>query len=406
MVTARAAIAQSPAASSGPSVPGAELTVYVMTMGPGDLVWERFGHNALWIHDGRGTDIAYNYGLFDFMQENFILRFIQGEMLYWMEGVDADRTVEFYARSNRTVWVQELNLTPAERDELRDFLEWNALLENRYYRYHYYYDNCSTRVRDVIDRVLGGRIAAQTASVPSGATFRSHTRRLTSNDPSVYTGLMLGLGQPVDRPISLWEEMFLPLKMRQTLNSLTVVDSAGVEQPLVLSEQVLYRSTDGPLPTEPPNWLAWYLLAGALVGGSIALLARGSTHSRAARGAFLSLSVIWSLFAGTGGLILIDLWAFTDHTTSYRNENIFQLNPLSLALIVLLPAMVYGWRRVTMPVRWTAYGAAAIATVGLLIQLLPGVDQVNGGVIAMALPIHLAIAWSVHELTKTRALKS
>lgn len=374
-------------------------------MGPGDFVWERFGHNALWIHDDlRDTDIAYNYGLFDFAQENFILRFIQGEMLYWMEGVDASLMADFYIRSGRTVWVQELNLTPAERDELRDFMEWNALPENRYYSYHYYYDNCSTRVRDAIDRVLGGRIAAQTKTAASGATFRSHTRRLTSNDPSVYTGLMLGLGQPVDRPISLWEEMFLPLKMRQTLNDLTVVDSAGVVQPLVVSERILYQSPEGPLPTEPPDWLGWYLLAGAMIGAAIALLGRAAARSRPARFGFISLSIIWSLFAGIGGLILAGLWAFTDHTTSYRNENILQLSPVSLALIVLIPALVFGWRWAVAPARWAAYAVAAIALIGFVIQIVPGLDQVNGGVIALALPIHLAIAWSVHTLTQTRTV--
>ncbi|HEX2095552.1 MAG TPA: DUF4105 domain-containing protein, partial [Longimicrobiaceae bacterium] len=97
--------AQDPA-SPAPE-PGSELTVYLLTMGPGDLVWERFGHNALWIHDPvRGTDLAYNYGLFDFRQENFVLRFVQGRMLYWMEGIPIDWTLEAYRRGNRAVWAQ------------------------------------------------------------------------------------------------------------------------------------------------------------------------------------------------------------------------------------------------------------------------------------------------------------
>mgnify|MGYP001336728481 FL=1 len=74
--------------------PGAELSVYLVTMGPGDQVWELFGHNAIWIHDPvRGTDKVYNYGIFDFEQEDFLLRFIQGRMLYWMAAHDADLTI-------------------------------------------------------------------------------------------------------------------------------------------------------------------------------------------------------------------------------------------------------------------------------------------------------------------------
>ncbi|HVL17141.1 MAG TPA: DUF4105 domain-containing protein, partial [Gemmatimonadales bacterium] len=81
--------------------PGSELTVYLMTMGPGSLVWERFGHNAIWIHDPAAPpDQAYNYGLFDFHQQNFLLRFIKGQMWYWMDGFPAESYVRAYRRTN------------------------------------------------------------------------------------------------------------------------------------------------------------------------------------------------------------------------------------------------------------------------------------------------------------------
>ena len=96
--------------------PGSELRVYLLTMGPGERVWERFGHNAIWIRDPASQpDTAYNYGLFDFQQENFLLRFIRGQMWYWMAGFPAEAYVRTYVRDNRSVWVQELNLPPAAR---------------------------------------------------------------------------------------------------------------------------------------------------------------------------------------------------------------------------------------------------------------------------------------------------
>jgi Domain of unknown function (DUF4105) len=90
-ILASEAVGQSrPADRPSARPPGSELTVYLMTMGPGKRVWERFGHNAIWIHDPvRGTDQTYNYGLFDLRQENFLLRFIQGRMWYWMQGFPA-----------------------------------------------------------------------------------------------------------------------------------------------------------------------------------------------------------------------------------------------------------------------------------------------------------------------------
>ena len=102
-----------------PDPPGSQLTVYLMTMGPGRLVWERFGHNAIWIHDPAASpDQAYNYGLFDFRQQNFVLRFIKGQMWYWMDGFPAETYVRTYRRDNRSVYLQELNLPPAARREL------------------------------------------------------------------------------------------------------------------------------------------------------------------------------------------------------------------------------------------------------------------------------------------------
>ncbi|MEP7227561.1 MAG: DUF4105 domain-containing protein, partial [Gemmatimonadales bacterium] len=122
-----------------PASPPESLTVYLMTMGPGKAVWERFGHNAIWIHDPvQGTDKAYNYGLFDLRQENFLVRFLQGRMWYWMQGFPAQSYVELYRRANRSVWVQELEMPPKARRELQGFLEWNERPENRFYHYDYY----------------------------------------------------------------------------------------------------------------------------------------------------------------------------------------------------------------------------------------------------------------------------
>ena len=191
-----APLPRGPAAS-----PDTVLTVYLMTMGPGRQVWERFGHNAIWIHDPvHGTDQTYNYGLFDFHQQNFLLRFVQGRMWYWMRGYPAQSYVESYRRANRSVWVQELEIPPAARRELQRFLEWNELPENRFYHYDYYRDNCSTRVRDALDRALGGAIRGATAELPSGKTYRFHTQRLTTNDPPIYTGLCSRWGSRLTVP--------------------------------------------------------------------------------------------------------------------------------------------------------------------------------------------------------------
>jgi uncharacterized protein DUF4105 len=381
-----------------PPASSAELTVYLMTMGPGKAVWERFGHNAIWIHDPvQGTDKAYNYGLFDLRQENFLVRFLQGRMWYWMQGFPAQSHVEFYRRANRSVWIQELEMPPKARRELQEFLEWNERPENRFYHYDYYRDNCSTRVRDALDRALGGRIRQATFELATGKTYRFHTRRLTANDPLIYTGLLLALGQPVDRPISAWEEMFLPLALREHLRRISVPGGDGRPTPLVRSEETLFESSATPPPDRPPLWLPVYLGIGLLLGSAIFVLAARANRSRLARAGLIAVSGAWALVAGVVGLVLAGLWGLTDHMAAYNNENLLQANLLALGLLWLVPKVARGspiGRRVLV----LAGVVAGLSLLGLVLKLLPAFYQVNGEIIALALPIHLGVTGGIARL--------
>lgn len=388
-----------PGGAGGP--PGSELRVYLMTMGPGAEIWERFGHNAIWIDDPSvQPDTAYNYGLFDLRQENFLLRFIRGQMWYWMAGFPAEPYARTYLRDNRSVWLQELNLSPRARLELREYLRWNDRPENRFYHYDYYQDNCSTRVRDAIDRVIGGAIEAQTASLPTGTTYRFHTQRLTANDPLIFTGLLLALGQRVDRPISAWEEMFLPLALRAHVRRVTVTGPDGARVPLVASERTLFESTAQPPPGAPPSWLHWYLLAGTVTGALAAGLGGLARRHVAGRIGLGVVAVLWGSLAGLGGVVLAGLWGFTDHVMAYRNENLLQVNPLVLALAPLVPLALAGSGSAGRAGRWAralAPGLAGLSLLGFVLQVFPGFDQVNGQMIALALPIHVGYAVGVRR---------
>ena len=395
-----------PSAAPSPAQNGAQgageggaIRVYLVTMGPGDLVWEKFGHNALWVVDpATGIDDAYNYGLFDFAQENFVSRFIQGRMLYWMQGIDGPATLRHYLGDNRDVWVQELNLAPAQKVALRDFLRWNEREENRFYRYDYYRDNCSTRVRDALDRVLGGTMRAQFDTVPTGTTYRSHTARLTASSVAEYSGLMVGLGPAADRPITAWEEMFLPLKVRDRVRTLTTAGPDGRPVPLVLSERHLPSSGRETERDEPPNRIPWYLLGGVLLGAAFVGLGRAAPRSGAARFGFAALSGVWLVLVALGGVVLAGLWGWTDHAIAYRNENLFQFDPLAIPLVLLVPCLAYGARWAARPAALLMLAVAALAVLGFVLQVLPGLDQTNGEIIALALPAHLGLAWAVLRL--------
>lgn len=394
------------AAADDAAVPGSELTVYLMTMGPGDEVWEKFGHNAIWIHDSlRHTDVAYNWGLFDFAASDFFPRFLKGNMRYWMGGFDAGATIDFYRQANRSVIVQELNLSPAQRASLARFVEVNALPENRYYNYDYFRDNCSTRVRDALDAALGGVIRRASSGVASGTTYRFHTRRLTQDDPWVYFGTLLGLGHPVDREISRWEEMFLPVKFHDDIRGIRIKDSSGASVPLVKSDTVLFASTRPPERPEPSSHVPVYIVAGMLVAFVTLMLrhlSEGGENSR--RTGLVVVAGLWHLAVGIGGAALAALWLFTNHVYSYYNENLFQANPLSLALAVMIFASVRkrgasesGAGIVGLRTEKMAMVIAALSVAGFVLQILPAFNQVNGEIIGLMLPAHIGVALALRR---------
>jgi len=375
---------------------GEHLTVYLMTMGPGPLVWERFGHNAIWIADAAaGTDLAYNYGIFDFDQVDFIPRLMRGDMLYSMVPFDADATVRGYSALDRSVWIQELNLTGAQKVALQEFLQWNALPENADYPYDYYRDNCSTRVRDALDRALDGQLAALLRATSTPETYRSQTQRLISPDVPSYTGLLLAMGHPADQPLSAWEDSFVPMRLAAHLRDVSVVDEAGQRQPLVLAERVLYESTLPAPPAQQPRWLWWYVLVGVLMGLFFLLVGSGLGSSKRARTVFGATATLWTLAGGILGTLILVLWALTGHVFTYWNENLLQLNPLPLVLAGLIPPALFERAAASRAAATTALLAAGLSALGLVLQLAPGLDQPNGEIIALAFPVHVALAWTL-----------
>jgi hypothetical protein len=377
--------------SASPTVPGSELTIYLMTMGVGAEVWERFGHNAIIVEDrSRGTAIAYNYGMFSFRQESFLLRFVQGRMEYWMAGYPAGDELPRYRAQRRSVWRQELNLTPAQRVELRDFLAWNALDDNKFYRYDYYRDNCSTRVRDAIDQVVGGAVQAASRG-PGNGDYRFHTLRLVAANRPLYLGLALIEGQPVDRPITRWDEMFLPVKLRDYLRDVKVPDSSGALVPLVKREETLYESQAYPVPDVPPSWGLAFLAIGAVMGGGFWWGGSNGRSRAPARALLLVGGSFWALLTGVAGTIMAGMWAFTDHAVAARNENVLQCSVAALVLAVVLPFALGDRPWALRTARGFALLVGGFSLLGLLLKALPWFGQLNWQVLALFVPANLGL---------------
>jgi len=374
------------------------LEVSLLTVGPGNAIWERFGHNALIFQDTiTGRTIAYNWGIFDFRQDDFLMRLARGRMQYSMRGFPTLRLIESYRSQNRTVWSQRINLTTDQKLELLSLVTEMDTESNRYYRYDYYRDNCSSRIRDALDKVLKGGISSVTQEQKTEHSYRSHTARILHSSMSAYLGIQFVVGNYGDNPLSVWEEMFLPLSMKDYLQTVLNPSMKRGGSPLLEAPQILFESSRKAQVESGNGFFIEFLLLGLFLGGVFLLCgwgkARGYLPARYCLGI---LGGLWSILAGALGTLLLLSWFLTDHFFWTLNENIFQANPTSLVLgIALLASLRQNESKSLIRV---ARAVCAIAFLGLIVKILPGIDQVNGEIIALTFPVnlglYLGIKWS------------
>jgi len=371
--------------SAAAGEPGDALTISVLTFGPGDHPFFKFGHNAILVHDElHHRDRVYNYGMFSFNSPWLIFDFLKGRLRYWLAGQSLMFTMANYREENRSIEAQELDLAPEQRFELVRLLEENAREENKYYKYDYYRDNCSTRVRDLLDRITNGRVRA-VSQARASMSWRDHTRRLTVDNLPVYLGLHVAMGHLIDRPVAVWDEMFLPERLQQTLRLVTMATPQG-DRPLVKKERVLLSAQRAPLRTQPPAWGLPFAMVGILIGAVFAGLGRWASRQTWARWSFTLLAAVFALGIGILGLIFCLLWGFTDHEVSYHNENILQCVPVAVVLLGTVFGLVKNRpRTVEFALRVVAV-CAAVSLLGLLIKVLPWFRQDNWEIIALLLP--------------------
>lgn len=197
-----------------PATVAAAPVIDVYTMGAGDELFSAFGHAAICVtgpQHPRGR--CYNYGTADFTTPvPLTWNFIRGRALFWVSTTDTAHMLRYYAAVGRAVWRQTLALTPAEATSVANALEASAQEGTKYYRYHHFNDNCTTRIRDVVDRATGGRLSRDTTDAK--LTFRQWAREGFAGDTGMLMVTDLLLGRPADRRTNSWQAMFLPSQLR------------------------------------------------------------------------------------------------------------------------------------------------------------------------------------------------
>lgn len=367
----------------------------VLTMQPGEIFFERFGHNALVVDDpGLPGPVSYNFGFFDPEEDGFITSFIRGKMEYRLVALPLEDDLAYYRQVGRGVDLQWLELTPEQASALAAALARNARPENARYRYDYFTDNCSTRVRDAIDAALGGALRRDLQGRSRGNTFRGDAVRLASPASWMWLGFDIGLGTAADRPNSLWEDAFVPMRLAESLRNVRLPDG----RPLVQEELQLLPHRLPPEPAEAPRALWPWLLTGLVLATAAQWLA-----ARSPRALARAALPLW-LVCGLLGALMLFIWLGTAHRFGWNNQNLLLFNPLAL---LLLPA---GWRvaRGGTAGTWLVYGLAVLVALGglaLFLHLMPVSPQRNGPWIALLLPAHAGL-WMAFRRVRRRQLRA
>lgn len=357
--------------------------IALVTMAPGETYWERFGHNAILVAPADGSEpTLYNYGYFDFDEPGFLLRFARGDMRYRLMALPLGEDLAYYREVGRGVDLLWLDIAPERAQQLADFLSWNALPENASYRYDYFSDNCATRVRDALDVALDGALKRQLSGRSHGLTYRDEALRLGAPVAWMALGMHLGMGPFGDRPLSLWQEAFVPMRLRDDLHEVLTPDG----HPLIVAEQTLNVARLPPEPLEPPRWRSGFVALGLALAAAIAGLRQWRPRATAV------LALVWWGMLGLVGLVLAALWGLTSHIAAFANENLLLFNPLCLLLLPGALALARG-RAPGRGFHRLLWGVTALAGAAVFLKFLPFRVQSNGDWIALVLPLQLLLAY-------------
>jgi hypothetical protein len=311
----------------------------MVTVLPGDPVYTMFGHSALRFVDPQsGFDASFNYGTFDF-DRSFPLRFASGRLDYRLSVEPTQPSFRQYQLEGRTILEQHLALDPAAVGRLYALLLENYRPENRYYRYDFFFDNCSTRIRDMIEAATGGFVGASPGdtvrSQPGGRlSLRDLLEPYTERRPVLGALMHTALGVGADRPATEREKAFLPIELLKQIDRSHIPGST-----MVVSIDTLYDA--GPLPESRvlmATWAVWLVVL-AVMAASVVRFWKGRPRIR---------SVDVSIFAAAGvaGLLLVYLWFGSEHVVASKNLNILWAWPTHvLAAACLTKRHLPAWMR-------------------------------------------------------------
>lgn len=365
--------------------------ISLLTCSPGEELYSVFGHSAIRVIDpDMKIDWVFNYGTFDFDTPNFYLKFSSGQLNYILSVTKYSRFVQSYFREERSVYEQVLNLTPAEKQKLFDALIINYKPENRYYRYDFFFDNCATRIRDIIIDNVEGQIK-YVDPLEIDKSFRDYIHEYMNHTPWISDGLDLLLGVRTDRLASVSEQMFLPDYMMHYFNGAKIINN-GKERNLVKGTNQVLKFE--PAHSESSGITPSYLFWGLLIFGVILTY----YEIRVRKKPLVFFTRILLFVSGAVGILLFYLWFLSLHGVTGQNYNLLWAIPINF-FIAFLPLKILSSKIVKY---WLA---VTLASLTIQILAFPVISQdIPLSVIPFTFLMLIRIAYLLLYLKKSKVL--
>ena len=306
--------------------------ISLLTVSPGAELYSTFGHSAFRINDPQQRlDVVFNYGAFDFRTEGFYIKFLRGTLPYQISGNYFENDITGWTQEKRSVTEQILNLSQAQKQGVYDFLQNNYLPQNREYAYKFFYDNCSTRLRDVLKRVCTDSLTFS-KTIHADSSYRQWIDVYARKNEKLWAdfGMDLAIGEPSDRNTGANGAMFLPDNLMDAFDN-AKIQKDSTWKPLVLEKIELNKGMLPIIVKEKelitPNMLFWTFFFLVLIFTFY--------QFRKTRNSFI-FDKIFFTFVGVFGWFIFVLWFFTDHGVTENNLNIIWTYPLLFPIALLL----------------------------------------------------------------------
>ena len=299
------------------------LKISLLTCVPGEELYSTFGHTALRVQDHeRGADVVFNYGTFEFGPD-FYMQFIRGKLLYFLSVEDFNDFVYEYRLQSRSVQEQVLQLSCNEKQQLYTALQNNAQEQNRYYKYDFLFDNCTTRAGDIVAKNTASPVIFKNILPRETPTFRNliHSYLNAGHEYWSKLGIDILLGAKLDRKVSNHEAMFLPDYLLKGFDNATVNN-----HPLVTPPKTILKM---PSPLKESSFFTPGIVFSLLLVIIIAISFIKSNRARTTLGVF---DFIFFFILGVAGILLLFMWFGTDHKVCQNNYNLFWALPTNILM--------------------------------------------------------------------------